>query len=148
MKKTGLTVKNRASCRGLAFSARNWLSSRGFVAARLVKVERRSSRYTVHSIKSVAGASQRRRSRCYRIGIFGIGTKISNRIGTGINICKILFIKLSKAYVRFLSPVRKPHVKENHPHWESPQLMDIDWVGIFLYRLVVCQHRRKGIREA
>ncbi|KAL7137804.1 hypothetical protein ABFS83_10G117800 [Erythranthe nasuta] len=92
MKKTGLTVKNRASCGGLAFSARNWLSSRGFVAARLVKVERRSSRYTVHSIKSVAGVSQRRRSSCYRIGIFGIGTNISNRIGTGINICKIRFI--------------------------------------------------------
>ena len=50
-----------------------------------------------------------------RFGIFlgryreGIGTNISNRIGTGINICKIIFIEPSKAYVTFLSPVRKPH---------------------------------------
>ncbi|KAG8384261.1 hypothetical protein BUALT_Bualt04G0099900 [Buddleja alternifolia] len=61
----------------------------------LVKVERRRSCYMVHSIKSIAGVSQRRRSSSYRIGI---GTKISNRIGTGINILKMLFIKPSKAY--------------------------------------------------
>ncbi|KAF5184964.1 hypothetical protein FRX31_012338 [Thalictrum thalictroides] len=36
--------------------------------------------------------------------------------GPGINICKILFIEPSKAYVTFLSPVRKPHGKENNPH--------------------------------